>query len=333
MGQEKRTASSAPDEDNIVLTIPSDTKHRAPRRAWLAGLSLLTLVAAAPAMAQGNPLTEQPARSGEPPAAANPSAPARGEDTEAQPLAASPSATEIIRSLAPFADGNPNARRAIREIDVEDGKRKVRVDYGRAIDITVFFSYDSARLTAEAKIQLEPLGRALQSRDLLPYRFLIAGHTDAAGDPGYNRNLSLQRALAVRGHLVATYGIDPLRLVVHGWGQTRLKDPANPLSGVNRRVEVALIAPPRRSSWTRPGWGGAPLSGEEASFQLGWRRVAEDCGSGLADPRRIGAFDLDDFGAAPTFVCGDEVLRRIYPAQRFNAWYDPRRRVWSEIEE
>ncbi len=74
-------------------------------------------------------------------------------------------------------------------------------------------------LTPEARIQLEPLGQALASRDLARHGFLIAGHTDAAGAPAHNRRLSLARARAVRAHLVETYGIAPERLRVHGWGR------------------------------------------------------------------------------------------------------------------
>jgi OmpA-OmpF porin, OOP family len=154
--------------------------------------------------------------------------------------------TDIIRSLAPFADGNPNAPpRQPRDVDSDDGK--VRVDYSRAIDITVFFDYDSARLKPEARIQLEPLAKALQSKELMPHRFLIAGHTDSIGGANYNRNLSLKRAESVRGHLIKEYGIDPQRLVIHGWGEDQLKDADAPKSSVNRRVEVALIMPNQQS--------------------------------------------------------------------------------------
>jgi OmpA-OmpF porin, OOP family len=154
--------------------------------------------------------------------------------------------TDIIRSLAPFADGNPNAPpRQPRDVDSDDGK--VRVDYSRAIDMTVFFDYDSARLKPEARIQLEPLAKALQSKELMPHRFLIAGHTDSIGSAGYNRNLSLKRAESVRGHLINEYGIDPQRLVIHGWGEDQLKDADQPKASVNRRVEVALIMPNQQS--------------------------------------------------------------------------------------
>ena len=71
--------------------------------------------------------------------------------------------------------------------------------------------------------------------------FLIAGHTDAKGKADYNANLSQRRAEAVRDHLITTYGVAPSRLVALGFGDTRLKDPQQPQSEVNRRVQVVNV--------------------------------------------------------------------------------------------
>jgi OmpA-OmpF porin, OOP family len=216
----------------------------------MASSALALLLAASPVFAQSNPLTETPGAPAPASETAPPSqapvvpVPPKAETNASEPQQAQTTAkdaTEIIRSLAPIAGGNPNAPR-VRDVDADDGRRRVRVDYSRAIDLTVFFAYDSAELTPQARVQLEPLGRALATPQLLPHRFLIAGHTDSVGDAAYNRVLSLQRAIAVRDYLIQTHGIDPARLVAHGWGFTRLKDPRNPRSAVNRRVEVALIA-------------------------------------------------------------------------------------------
>jgi OmpA-OmpF porin, OOP family len=225
----------------------------------LVSCAIAALMASAPALSQSNPLTEPPARQ----APAVPSGPASPSETGTgaktgtdandaqQAHTTAQDATEIIRSLAPVAGGNPNAPR-LRDVDADEGRRRVRVDYSRAVDLTVFFEYDSAMLTPQARVQLEPLARALLTPELMPHRFLIAGHTDAVGDAQYNRMLSLQRAITVRTHLIESHGIDPARLVVHGWGFTQLKEPRNPRSGVNRRVEVALIAPPERRSQHAP---------------------------------------------------------------------------------
>ncbi len=222
-------------------------------------------------IAQTNPLTESPGKvePAAPPAqakektTANPSYKPEAE----QEQTTAPDATEIIRSLAPLRDGNPNAPR-VRDVEVDGGKRRVRVDYSHAIDLTVFFNYDSARLTPQARVQLESLGRALGSRELIAHRFLVAGHTDAVGDAPYNRALSLERAIAVRDHLSEAYGIDPARLVVHGWGYSQLKEPKKPQSAVNRRVEIALLAPARDgslkdSSLPRAAASGVTVEAEE----------------------------------------------------------------------
>lgn len=256
------------------------------RRARLIGLAAAIgagLAGTSPASAQTNPLTSGPGL-------AAPSAPAERAEEAAEAQATNPSATAIIRSLAPFADGNPRGGPGRDVRDVGEGPRRLRVDYGRSVDLTVFFAYDSARLTPEARVQLEPLGRALQSPELAALRFLIGGHTDARGSQAYNRRLSSARAEAVKAHLVDAYGVDPARLVTYGWGQRRPKDPSNPLAGVNRRVEVSLVA--ARTSSFRPE-GARIVAG---AFETGcsWRP--------LLDPRVGTPTDLDDFGAAPTHL-------------------------------
>ena len=170
-------------------------------------LLLAAGLALALAPARANPLTEVPGTRR--PAAEAEAPPARDEAAErAEAGAVNPSANAIIRSLAPFADGNPGRPAAPVAVSPGDGGPSLRVDPARSVDLTVFFAYDSARLTPEARIQLEPLGQALQARELSGHGFLIAGHTDAAGGPSYNRRLSLARARSVKAHLVETYGID-----------------------------------------------------------------------------------------------------------------------------
>ncbi|GJE01918.1 OmpA family protein [Methylobacterium isbiliense] len=259
-------------------------RGRAARIGLLKGLGLGVSLTLALGGAHANPLTEAPGLR-----APETGAPARDEAAEAaEARAANPSATAIIRALAPFADGNPGAPSRPLRVAPDDGGPALSVDAGRAVDLTVFFAYDSARLTPEARIQLEPLGQALGSRQLSRHGFLIAGHTDAAGTPAYNRRLSLARARAVKAHLVEVYGIDPDRLRVHGWGPSRPRDPSAPLARINRRVEVSLIA---------PRTGALSFIGPVA---------AAACAPHHADPRHRVVLDLDDFDAAPTALpCAD----------------------------
>ncbi len=109
---------------------------------------------------------------------------------------------------------------------------------GLVPDLRVLFPFNSAELTPGTRRQLDELGRALTSDELAPFRFELAGHTDAVGSDAYNADLSARRAKAVADYLESRYGIDPQRLEPRGYGKARLLDPAAPTSGRNRRVEV-----------------------------------------------------------------------------------------------
>ncbi len=109
-----------------------------------------------------------------------------------------------------------------------------------AVSITVTFPSGSSMLTPQAEATLAPLGRALSSPDLAPFRFRIEGHTDTVGDSLSNQRLSERRAEAVRGYLVAKHGVAPGRLEAVGLGENRLLVPTpdgwdEPR---NRRVQV-----------------------------------------------------------------------------------------------
>lgn len=165
----------------------------------------------------------------------------------------------IINSLAPIEGQTradlpgvqmPTARPEVLVEVVIDG-RTFLLDRGHAIDMEVYFPFDSAELTDRARASLLALGRALESPDLRPYRYLIAGHTDAAGRADYNLGLSERRARAVRDFLVRNYAIHPDRVLSVGFGEERLKVPSEPRASVNRRVEVGLIASEGRAGAMR----------------------------------------------------------------------------------
>ena len=107
-------------------------------------------------------------------------------------------------------------------------------------DLEVMFRYGSAELTPQARGQLDELARALGLglEEMRPYRFLIAGHTDAVGGEASNDELSRRRAEAVAGYLAREHGIAPGRLAAVGRGE---REPADPTGGRNRRVEVRTL--------------------------------------------------------------------------------------------
>lgn len=107
-----------------------------------------------------------------------------------------------------------------------------------AIDLEILFEYNSADISPKAVPALIALGNALSRQELKGSVFLINGHTDAAGGADYNQLLSQRRANSVRRVLIEQYKLAPDTLIATGFGKEQLKDPANPLGEVNRRVQI-----------------------------------------------------------------------------------------------
>ena len=106
------------------------------------------------------------------------------------------------------------------------------------IDLEINFDYNSDRIGARSLRSVQALGRVLSNPDLKGSTFIVAGHTDAAGSDSYNQDLSERRADSIKRYLVDKAGIPAADLVTVGYGKTKLKDSANPLADVNRRVQV-----------------------------------------------------------------------------------------------
>jgi len=107
-----------------------------------------------------------------------------------------------------------------------------------SLDMEIFFDYDSATIKPESFPTLVELGRALTDPRLAGSRFIVAGHTDAAGSNAYNLALSEARAASVRNALVSMFPIDPSGLLAFGFGEEQLRVPQHPTAAVNRRVQV-----------------------------------------------------------------------------------------------
>jgi outer membrane protein OmpA-like peptidoglycan-associated protein len=110
------------------------------------------------------------------------------------------------------------------------------------IDLEINFDYNSADISAKSLPSVQALGKALTNPDLKGSTFIVAGHTDAAGGDAYNQDLSERRADSIKRYLTDKFGIAGADLVTVGYGKTKLKDPANPLAEVNRRVQVVNMA-------------------------------------------------------------------------------------------
>ena len=176
-------------------------------------------------------------------------------------MAEQPSATQMIDALKPPVTRSFNApkvdpakvaeerkvvdklRSLKRAIVVEERKQLEEIAKDKPqINLEVTFDYNSAVINVKALPLLENLGKALSSPDLKGSVFMLGGHTDASGGDVYNQGLSERRAEAVRRFLVEKFKLQIDHFVVTGFGKTKLKDPANPLAEVNRRVQVVNLA-------------------------------------------------------------------------------------------
>ncbi|WP_167591851.1 OmpA family protein [Jiella endophytica] len=260
------------------------------------------------------------------PALVGAGSPAMAQQTKG---AMSERAERIIRTLKPAARSRySDAAYANRIIEMEiplpdRGVKKVILNYNHSVDLAVYYNFDSFDITPETAEVLDDLGYALEASELEGGQYLVAGHTDSTGKEGYNQWLSESRALSAKRYLVKNFRIDPDRLIVVGFGETRLADRKRPRDGINRRVEITLIEDgysgptSERFEAPRPTYRkGAAPSAEDlglAAYDAGPGPAAVDCEGteGIADPRPADT-GLDDFGNRPTPVpCGD--IRRSQP--------------------
>jgi peptidoglycan-associated lipoprotein len=110
-----------------------------------------------------------------------------------------------------------------------------------ALMAAVYFEYDAAELSAEARSILDAKLPLLNANTGL--RIRIAGHTDSRGSDEYNLALGQRRASATKRYLTQR-GIDPSRIDVVSFGEER---PAQEGEGDdafsrNRRAEFEIVS-------------------------------------------------------------------------------------------
>jgi outer membrane protein OmpA-like peptidoglycan-associated protein len=164
--------------------------------------------------------------------------------------ALTPAKPSLTRSLSAEPQADPAAatedhfvqtlrNRATRSLSLDEREEIATIARDKPnIDLEINFDYNSADISAKSLPTAQALGRALTNPDLKGSTFVVAGYTDAAGGEAYNQDLSERRADAIKRYLTDKFSIPGPDLVTVGYGKTRLKDPGDPLSGVNRRVQV-----------------------------------------------------------------------------------------------
>jgi OOP family OmpA-OmpF porin len=109
------------------------------------------------------------------------------------------------------------------------------------ISIDVLFDPDSSIIRPGSYRTLGRIADALTHPALLPYKFLIVGHTESGGRRDHNLIVSQRRADAIRDALVTTFKLSPKRVQSLGLGEEQLRDAARPTAATNRRIQVVTV--------------------------------------------------------------------------------------------
>ncbi len=109
------------------------------------------------------------------------------------------------------------------------------------LNLDIQFNPDSPVIRPESYRTLGRIADALYDPRLLPYGFLIVGHTDATGRREINLTLSQRRADSVRDVLVTTFKISSKRVQAVGLGEEQLQDAEHPKAAVNQQIEIVTV--------------------------------------------------------------------------------------------
>jgi outer membrane protein OmpA-like peptidoglycan-associated protein len=108
----------------------------------------------------------------------------------------------------------------------------VSIDFDSDTPVVRPSSYETVGRIADAMVQA----------NLLPYSFLIVGHTSSDGKREANVMLSQRRADAIRDSLVNTFKISSKRVQSLGLGEEQFVDQAHPTSPANLQIQIVTIA-------------------------------------------------------------------------------------------
>jgi outer membrane protein OmpA-like peptidoglycan-associated protein len=104
--------------------------------------------------------------------------------------------------------------------------------------VYIQFAPNSAAIQAESRPQIENIDALLREEPSWCLR--IVGHTDATGDPAYNRELSGRRAGTVQQRLLEL-GIEKKRLATEGMGMEQPVADNKTSDGRTRNRRVELV--------------------------------------------------------------------------------------------
>jgi OOP family OmpA-OmpF porin len=107
--------------------------------------------------------------------------------------------------------------------------------------VDIHFDTDTPIVRPDSYQAVGRIADALVNAQLLPYTFLIVGHSDSNGRREANAILSQRRADAIRDVLVNTFKISSKRLQSLGLGEEQFVDQARPTSPANLQIQIVTI--------------------------------------------------------------------------------------------
>lgn len=115
-------------------------------------------------------------------------------------------------------------------------------DYKKVSETTVNFKFNSDKLDADAKQQLDQM--ASTGNNYKRFFIAVEGFTDRTGDDAYNVALSRRRADTVVAYLVSQHNIPVYRIQMIGLGKDKPVDDGKgrEARAKNRRVEVSVFS-------------------------------------------------------------------------------------------
>ena len=107
--------------------------------------------------------------------------------------------------------------------------------------VDIHFDTDTPVIRPDSYQAVGRIADALVNAQLLPYTFLIVGHSDSTGKREANAILSQRRADAIRDVLVNTFKISSKRIQSIGLGEEQLLDADRPKAPVNQQVQIVTV--------------------------------------------------------------------------------------------
>lgn len=135
-------------------------------------------------------------------------------------------------------DGNECGVTELSRVDIPQARTEIKAD-----ERTVYFEFDKATLTAEARQKLDDLAYTLlQARDI--ERAEIVGYADRIGNTSYNMNLSKRRAQSVQNYLTQRGYLNTRVAEVRAVGESQSTTPC--AANASRNEQIACLSPDRK---------------------------------------------------------------------------------------